>query len=217
MSDGPHPNLTLGRHVDDDRELPVLVWRFDAPLLVASSAPVGGGIGLRGWALNAQVCRSYRRTDIDRHLESIAATNGCAGEGVGMLTATPVERFTHTCDTGVRVWATVGITLPTWAAAHAPVAESTPPGTINLVAVSPARLDAAALVNTIVTATEAKTQALLDCGVQGTGTASDAVCIACPVDGPAERFGGPRSHVGAALARAVYDAVAAGVARGDEP
>jgi adenosylcobinamide amidohydrolase len=115
------------------------------------------------------------------------------------------------------VWATVGITLPTWAAAHDLVAEPTLPGTINLVAVCPARLDDAALVNTIVTATEAKAQALLDHGVPGTGTASDAVCIACPADGPAERFGGPRSHVGSALARAVYDAVAAGAARGDEP
>ena len=58
---------------------------------------------------------------------------------------------------------------------------------------------------------EAKTQALVERGVPGTGTASDAVCIVCPVDGDEEPFAGPRSPWGARLARATHGCVLAGL------
>jgi adenosylcobinamide amidohydrolase len=213
----PDVQLTIGQYVDDGRTLPALVWTCSSPVLVASSAPLGGGIGVRRWVVNAQVPRSYTRVDIEAQLQAIAAANGCHdSQGVGMLTAAAVEQFTDACDGGVRVWATVGVTLPTWAAAPAGLADATEavrPGTINIVATLPVRLSEAALVNAVMTVTEAKTQALFDCGIDGTGTATDAVCIACPLDGPSEPFGGPRSPVGSALARAVYDAVHAGAVR----
>src|SRR5262249_30723422 len=82
---------------------------------------------------------------------------------------------------------------------------------INIVAQLPVRLTDAALLNALTTATEAKSQALQAAGIPGTGTASDAVTVSCPVSGPAEPFGGPRSTWGARLARAVHDAVRAGV------
>lgn len=212
--------VAIGRHVDElDVAWPVLVWDLHTTMRVASSAPLGGGVGERRWIVNAQVPRSYARTDIEHHLETIATANGCAGAGAGMLTAAAVEFFTQSSDSEVRVWATVGITLPTWAAARdVDVEIPVGPGTINLVAVSSRRLGDAALVNAVMTMTEAKTQALLDCNVPGTGTASDALCVACPTDGGVEKFGGPRSSVGSALARAVYDAVRAGIvlARGSE-
>jgi adenosylcobinamide amidohydrolase len=68
-------------------------------------------------------------------------------------------------------------------------------------------------VNAVMTVTEAKAQALFEAGVPGTGTASDAVCIVCRPDGAAEPFAGPRSRVGAPLARAVHTAVRRGVPR----
>ncbi|NEC40088.1 adenosylcobinamide amidohydrolase, partial [Streptomyces rubrogriseus] len=61
-------------------------------------------------------------------------------------------------------------------------------------------------------ATEAKVQALLDAGLDCSGTPTDAVCVAAraPV-GEAEvhAFAGPRSEWGARLARAVHRAVGA--------
>jgi adenosylcobinamide amidohydrolase len=74
-------------------------------------------------------------------------------------------------------------------------------------AVVPARLSDAALVNAVATATEAKVQALADLGFDATGTATDAVTIACPPAGPPAAFGGPRSRWGAPLARAVHAAL----------
>jgi adenosylcobinamide amidohydrolase len=75
-------------------------------------------------------------------------------------------------------------------------------------------LSDAALVNAIATVTEAKAQALADTGVAGTGTASDAVCVAAAAaigtDGEAETYGGPRSVWGARMARAVHRAVLEG-------
>ncbi len=88
------------------------------------------------------------------------------------------------------------------------------PGTINIVAIVPERLSPAAMVNAVMSVTEAKAQALWDAGVPATGTASDAVCIVCPDEGDAHRFGGPRSQWGARLARAVHRAVLAGCGPG---
>jgi adenosylcobinamide amidohydrolase len=194
-----------------------LVWRLDSPLLAASTAPVGGGIGRRDWVVNAQVPRAYGRRDVDAHVRELAAGLGLAGHGVGMLTAADVGRAVRTDEGGVRVAATVGLTLPVWAAAPgdadrdaAPVPAR--PGTINVVVFVPVRHSDAALANLLCTVTEAKAQALFDAAVPGTGTASDAVTVLCPADGDTEPFGGPRSVFGAPVARAVHAAVGAGVA-----
>ena len=126
-----------------------------------------------------------------------------------MLTAFDVTRICQAEDGGLSVAATVGLALPTWAAApDEPVAATA--GTINIVAFVPEPLTDAALLNCLCTATEAKTQALFGAGVDGTGTASDAVAVACPTSGEFRAFGGPRSVWGARLARAIYDAVSAG-------
>ena len=193
-----------------------LVWRFDAPLLAASTAPVGGGIGPRDWVVNAQVPKDYGRRDVGAHVRELAAVLGLRGDGVGMLTAADVGRAVRTGERGVRVEATVGLALPVWAAEPDGVTEPVPagPGTINTVVFVPVRHGDAALANLLCTVTEAKAQALFDGGVPGTGTASDAVTVLCPLSGDAEPFGGPRSAFGAPVARAVHAAIRAGMAEG---
>jgi adenosylcobinamide amidohydrolase len=195
-----------------------LVWRLGTAWLAASTAPVGGGIGPRDWVLNAQVPRDYGRRDVDAHVRELTERHGLAGQGVGMLTAADVGRVVRTADRGVRVEATVGLTLPVWAAAPgdlevgaaAPAPAAPRPGTINVVVFVPVRHTDAALANLLCTVTEAKVQALFDGDVPGTGTASDAVTVLCPLNGDAEPFGGPRSAFGAPVARAVHAAVSAG-------
>ena len=194
------------------RGLPFLVWSLDEPSLVVSTAPVGGGLGPRRWIVNAQVAAGYTGVDLAAEVDACARRAGVGGAGVGMLTAADVTRVEHASDGGVEVWSTVGIAVPTWAAA--PDGDRSPapvPGTINVVASLPVRLVDAALVNAVATVAEAKAQALFELGVEGTGTATDAVCIVCPAGGDgAEPFGGPRSTWGARLARAVHAAVLAG-------
>ena len=199
------------RDVRDVRD--VRVWRFEAPRLCISSAPVGGGIGLRSWIINAQVPIDYARTDLEAHVRELAIVHGCEGAGVGMLTAADVRDASIAEEDGIEVCATVGVTLPAWAAADDGEVRPWRPGTINVVAHVPVRLSDAALVNAVMTMTEAKAQALFEAGVPGTGTASDALCVACNPHGTVEAFAGPRSRVGAPLARAVHAAVRRGVRR----
>jgi adenosylcobinamide amidohydrolase len=192
------------------RAYPVLVWRADQAMRMVASAPHGGGVGVRRWVLNAQVPQSYARRDPDHHLGKLGVSLGLPGRGVGMLTAADVREVCHASDGGVEVSATVGLGHPTWAAAPDEARPVSLVGTINLVAMLPERLSDAALVNAVASATEAKAQALWDCGISATGTATDAVCIACPEDGRLHDFGGPRSIWGARLARAVHAALCAG-------
>lgn len=199
--------------------LAALAWRLRTPLLSASTATVGGGIGLREWIVNAQVPRDYGRLDVAAHIAEVADALGLSGPGVGMLTAAEVAAVAAAEEAGVLVEATVGLDLPVWAAAPAEDEASarTPtaagaPGTINVVAFLPVRHTDAALANILCTVTEAKAQALLDGDVAGTGTASDAVTVLCPASGPAEPFGGPRSQFGSRVARTVYAALRSGMA-----
>jgi adenosylcobinamide hydrolase len=200
---------------DDVPAVACLAWRLGAPMRVASTAPVGGGIGPRDWVLNVQVPEGYARRDTGVHVGEVAEALGLAGAGVGMLTAADVGHVSR-CDEepAVRVEATVGLSLPVWAAApeDARAQEMARlPGTINVVTFVPVCHSDAALANLLCTVTEAKVQALAEGGIQGTGTASDAVTVLCPTSGPVEPFGGPRSTYGAPLARAVYGALRAGI------
>ena len=202
----------------DGGTLACLAWRLRRPSVAASTAPVGGGMGVRDWVVNVQVPKGYARRDIETHVAEIAQTLGLAGLGVGMLTAAQVARVAVADDEpGVRVEATVGLSLPGWAAAPQSADELQTrkhaglPGTINVVAFVPVRHSDAALANLLCTVTEAKVQALFDGGISGTGTASDAVTVLCPTSGPVEPFGGPRSIYWAPVARAVYAALRAGM------
>jgi adenosylcobinamide amidohydrolase len=189
---------------------PVLVWRFDGPVRAVSTSVLGGGLGDRAWAINAEVPLEYHRDDPATHAADIGRQLGLpAGTGLGFLTAARVLDVCSADEAGARCDATVGLSVPTWAAADEG-ALAWGPGTINLVCWVPAPLDDAALVNALATATEAKAQALFEAGVPGSGTASDAVAVCCPPGG-GERYGGPRSTWGAPLARAVHRAVTAGI------
>jgi adenosylcobinamide amidohydrolase len=190
---------------------PALRWRPRAPVLAVASSVVGGGLGLRHWVVNATVPHDWHGED---EAGVVAAAAGDERPGCGLLTAADVRWATAGEADGCECLATVGLGRPVWAAA-APLDGSAGvprrPGTVNLVAWVPVPLSPAALVNAACTATEAKVQALVELGIPGTGTPTDAVVVCCPPaapDGaPPEAYGGPRSRWGARLARAVHVAV----------
>lgn len=200
---------------------PVLVWRLPVPARALATTVLGGGLGPRSWIVNAEVALDYHHADPAAHLASIAADLGLGRDGdggregdrgIGFLTAARVLDVEVATDAGATCHATVGVSTPTWASAPDGAWSRWAPGTINLVCWVPARLSDAALANALVTVTEAKAQALIEAGVPGTGTASDAVAVCCPPGGT-EPYGGPRSPWGARLARAAHAAVARGTQR----
>ncbi len=152
------------------------------------TATVTTGLGVRGWA---------------------AAPETTAPESLASQTAAP-ECATDETATGETP--TLETTAPEPAAPGMEPRTPPRPGTVNIVVVLPVALSDAALVNAVATATEAKVQALLDAGLDCSGTPTDAVCVAAPEPGPdgGEPFAGPRSPWGARIARAVHAAVLAG-------
>jgi adenosylcobinamide hydrolase len=178
-----------------------------------SSALLGGGLGwLRTW-LNLQVARDYARTDPEAHLDAAAA--GLPGPVVGMMTAAPVAAHQLGSAGGARAVATVGVGHALAAAGSRPRAAPAS-GTVNLLVVVDQPLSDAGLAGALQTAVEAKAQALAAARVPAanadgwaTGTATDALCVACP-PGSTVPFAGPATRVGGDLARAVFDAVLAG-------
>ncbi|EFL37581.1 MULTISPECIES: adenosylcobinamide amidohydrolase [Streptomyces] len=197
--------------VEDGERLTSLLWTAGPGRRMISSAVLGGGIGERAWVLNAQVAHGYRRTDPDRHLAALAAGAGARGPGVGLMTAADVAAYTRAQDAGVEAYVTAGVDVRGWAARPGGGTDGPrEPGTINIVVAVPAPLSDAALVNAVTTATEAKVQALVEAGLDCSGTPTDAVCVAARAPGPDQRahaFAGPRSLWGARLARAVHHAV----------
>ena len=222
-----------------------LLWEVPAGWLAISSAAVGGGIVRPRWVLNADVGGDFVRTDLEDYAAECAAVLGVAGPGCALLTAADVSQVVR-AGRDVQAWATVGVTRPTWPVAPRAVAvdgtpgstDGTPrgdlaanagaapaPGTVNIVVAVPVPLAPSALVQAVGTVTEAKAQALVQAGVPGTGTASDAVVVLCPGDNGATTaadtddgsgqpvpFAGVRSPWGQRVALAVHEAVSAGLA-----
>lgn len=203
--------LELNWRAEDDQRLPMALWHPGPGYRMISTAVLGGGLGPREWVLNAQVPAAYARTDPAEHLRELARGLGLTGPGIGLLTAAEVTDLVQRQDEAVHAAATVGLRVPTWAAAPPGRPDPELAGTINVIVALPVPLTDAAFVNAVVTATEAKAQAVLEAGFAATGTATDAICIAAPaMTGREEEFTGPRSVWGARIARAVHAAVRAG-------
>lgn len=205
-----------------------LIERDDALLfpvpsgwVALSSASVGGGLSWPRLVANLGVGDDFLRTDLEAYVkERLTALGRDEAPVTALLTAADVRCWTGGDSDGVRAWATVAATKPTWAARPGglgiPALEDAPPepGTVNIVLSVPVPLTGSALVQAVGTVTEAKAQALLHAGVPGTGTASDAVVVLCPdsVEGRAPvPFAGVRSPWGHRVAESVRQAVSTGM------
>jgi iron complex transport system ATP-binding protein len=177
---------------------------------------VGGGHSRVRAVLNATVQRDYDCGDPAADLRSRAARAGVDEPFVGMMTGVPVAKVRsvvlqeHALAVGAIV--TAGIRDPVAAGVTPPA--TLQPGTINLIVLVDAALDPGALVNAALTATEAKVAVLQEhcvrtaAGAAATGTATDALVIACTERGPRLTYAGPATPVGYLIARTVRDSLA---------
>ncbi|GLK57680.1 adenosylcobinamide amidohydrolase [Methylopila capsulata] len=140
------------------------------------------------------------------------------GDAVGMMTSRDVRRHrvagAASGGTTARCLATVGLGNAARVGAPSP-----PPheawGTVNLLVACSVTLTDAALVEALSIAVEARTAAIMASGrtVDGgaaTGTGTDCVVVATPLDGPAASFAGLHTDVGVAIGTAVYESVKSG-------
>ncbi|MDN5915382.1 MAG: adenosylcobinamide amidohydrolase [Pseudonocardia sp.] len=192
-------------------------WEGDRAWRCLSSGVLGGGIGTSRWVLNATVPNDFDNDLPADYLARLATTLGLAPEaGIGLLTAVDVHAAVTVARPGVTMCVTTGVgSHATWPAVRdAHVSEHSRAGTVNAVAWLDRPATPDALVNGVITVTEAKTQAFFEAGIAGTGTCTDTVTLLCPIstgDEEPTRYLGTRSPVGQALATAAHAAVATGL------
>lgn len=197
----------------------------EKPMRALNSSMWGGGFTEARRLMNRQVPKSYMSDDPLGEMEAFLHANGMDIDGTAaLLTAADLadHGFNYmrlSEDLAVCSWVTAGLGNK----ARAGLARDETalyPGTINTIVAVQGRLTDSAFVNAVMTATEAKCAALQDMGVYvdgdklaATGTTTDAVLIAATQEGELSRYAGISTRVGYAIARTVYEATKASVAR----
>ena len=194
-----------------------------------SSAVLGGGYDRADHIVNLKVTEDFpnRRSDFElpeTTLERYCNHIGLAGKVVGMMTSASLNSFrTATClreNVEVTCLITAGISNARKAGDPAEHRRFDEPqchtGTINTILLTNALLTEGALVEAIITATEAKTVALQNAGVissstgaPASGTGTDVIAVVNG-KGPAKiRYCGKHVIFGEMLANAVIEALTA--------
>jgi iron complex transport system ATP-binding protein len=181
------------------------------PLSVLSSAFVAGGLGETRHILNMHVDDVHPDSSPEANLAAFAARLSITEPFVGLMTAAGTQhaRMALESSEGATIAAVVSVGL-----SNTVCAGSSPPtpvvaGTINTILLVDARLTTAAMVNAIISATEAKTMALGEWqvrtpqGAPASGTSTDAVVVACTGRGEPLRYARPATVIGWLVARTV--------------
>ncbi|MGD0535021.1 MAG: adenosylcobinamide amidohydrolase [Methanoregula sp.] len=163
----------------------------------AASTGVSGGIRSASTLFNHTVPADWSHAEPAKEIELIAAAAGAGRDVLGLLTAVPIQNLCVLQYDFITVFVTAGIRQEPAGANGA--------GTINIIAYSSEGMEDSALLETIMVATEAKTEAMLAAG-RVSGTPTDAVIAAC--EGSFQhRYAGRITEPG----RRVRDAVLKGV------
>jgi adenosylcobinamide hydrolase len=194
------------------------IIRFPQRMRVLSSTLRNGGFTETDTILMMQVERGYDRNDPEADMASKISLLGLEEHTVGFMTAAEIRKAIIVAEEryhGVHAIAvvTAGVVNAVMAGELLPdsvVHKLTKPGTINIVAVVDVPLECAGSANAMITITEAKSAAMFDRGIRGTGTTSDAVAIASPV-GEGTKYAGTATDVGIAIARAVRKATSGSI------
>jgi adenosylcobinamide hydrolase len=194
-------------------------------LTVVSSAVVGGGFGRVRDIVNMHVDDMPPGTSPEDELAAYAARLGIDEPFVGVMTAagTQYARVAAASREGLTVAAvvSVGLSNTTSAGVSDPVVAEpdaigpgvVDPGTINIILLVDGQLTPAALVNAVITVTEAKTMVLGEWQVRtaqgqpASGTSTDSVVVAATGRGPALSYAGPATTIGWLAARTTRQAI----------
>ncbi len=185
--------------------------KSESPLVTLSSAIVGGGYTRTRHILNANVDKDFVTRNPKAWLRSLATEMGIDESFIGLLTAVKLRKarfvFFESDGFGAGALITAGVGNATSASVTPPFSDR--PGTINMILLLDAHLKRAAMLNAVITATEAKCAVLRERNVltpdgdSATGTSTDTVTIACTGKGPLQSYAGGVTTIGWLIARAV--------------
>ncbi|WP_150265783.1 adenosylcobinamide amidohydrolase [Paenibacillus tepidiphilus] len=199
-----------------------LLLELPAEADAISSAVYGGGMGRLKRAVNLYVRKDYDCSDPVRDMENRLREWGYGTEGcAGLMTAVPLHHAAlaeeDTGSAGVFCCVTAAAGNAARAGVERPVLAAYRPGTINIMLGIDGWLTPAAMVNAVMTATEAKAAALADLGITdsetgltATGTTTDAIVLAVSQSRryhAEHTYAGTATDLGGAIGRLVYGAV----------
>lgn len=171
------------------------------------STGIDGGRKKVKAVLNHEVGKDFDHRDPVAYMDVVASKLGVERPYFSFITAVYMENLCIVRDQQVTAFITAGISNPF----HDSMA-----GTINVILVIHGRMSDGALASTIITATEAKTKALFDMGLDFTGTTTDAVAVLA--DGRKTKACEPAyfeySGTGTDIGKSIYRCVKKGVAEG---
>ena len=173
----------------------------------ALSTGLLGGIGKAEHLFNHCIQEHEKLDEPEAYLKKVAEKFGMK-KYFGLLTSVSMKNLCIAEKNEVKIFATCGIGNP-----------NEKIGTINVIAVINAELPLSAMLNAVITITEAKSAALLEKGFRFTGTSTDAVIIAkteedawqCREGRKSYRYAGPESELGKKLWKAAKQAIKAGL------
>ncbi|MED1666066.1 adenosylcobinamide amidohydrolase [Brevibacillus laterosporus] len=186
-----------------------------------SSAAFGGGISEAKWILNQYVGKGYLSDNPQEDIREFVLQNRAIPEQtIGLLTAACVEDLGISTLKGDEFELCAVVTTGIGNAVRAGTVEQRynayAAGTINTVVFIDGNLTDGALINAVITATEAKTIALAEMGISdgegrcATGTTTDAIVVAATCNQSRYQsvhpYAGTATNLGHAIACAVRDA-----------
>ncbi|MCC7117379.1 MAG: adenosylcobinamide amidohydrolase [Anaerolineales bacterium] len=210
-----NPSAFLLQSVTLSQTDQVIHIQSQSPLTTLSSAIVGGGYGRARHILNASVEKNFYVDDPQAWLHELAQGLNVAEPFIGLITAVKLHKARSATFQAEGLTVSAVITAGVGNAASAGITPpfSYRPGTINTILLLDANLTPAAMLNAIITATEAKTATLKERnilapdGASATGTSTDTVTIACTGAGELQLYAGPVTTIGWLIARAVRQAL----------
>jgi len=197
-----------------------------------SNAPYRGGPGSGDLFVNWKVPLDYDCTDPVAMMREALVKWGYDPEtAIGLQTAAHITHTSFAEETGDEFKLLVCASAGTGNSARAGLERETfsayVPGTVNIMVLIDGRLTDSAMVNAIISATEAKSAAFADLDIRdrsygcvATGTSTDAVLVAVSQSESyrhVHRYAGAATTIGNAIGRLVYAAVHEAVRTQGEP
>jgi len=197
-------------HITVDHDVTAIILQSKQPLYVLSSAVVGGGFTQTKTIINQHVDKNYRGDDPIQDLHDFASKREITNF-VGLLTAVWMHqaRSVTLRNGDLTICAVITAGVGNAIASGLSKPQGLDIGTINIILLVDGRMSDAAMVNAMLTITEAKTAILMDRNVQtpagypATGTSTDSVVLACTGRGDEHIYGGGMTEIGYLIGRCV--------------
>ncbi|GGJ99490.1 putative ABC transporter ATP-binding protein YvrA [Lentibacillus kapialis] len=213
--DGSARTVTIGPSMLNIKEAHITLTS-PIPLRTLSSGVCGSGIGWHNTLVNRHVPDDYDCSDPEAEMQQYLETNGFdPAQTVGMMTAVQLADAAYSLweKDGVSLFTvvTAGVGNATDSARSVGMTHSATPGTINIWLIINGHVTDEAYIQAIMTATEAKAQALREMDIKdkrtntiATGTSTDSILVASTQQGGHSPYAGTATKLGHVIGQSVY-------------